>query len=103
MKIPKKIQIMGTTVTVKHGDKETDKFLEDHSALGMCRRQECEILIAKREKGVLLPDDVIAESLLHECLHFLLWSLEYRDLMNDEPFVGRVSGMLLQVFKQIQD
>ena len=103
MKIPKKIYIMGKSIDIKYGDKEAEKHLAKVDSLGELRVDSGEILLQKRRGGENRRIEDVEEVLIHECVHACLILMEYRDAGRDEELVGRLSQVLYQVFKQIED
>ena len=95
MKIPAKINILGQEHSVEFDDTIVD--------LGRYVPDLNRILLKKTMDKIPIPDDKIYLSFWHEVLHGILINLEYRDLYADEEFIGRVSGAIYQIIKQIKN
>jgi|688.fasta_scaffold28640_9 hypothetical protein len=92
--LPKKINILGHTITIKRVKRIPIK------GSGNCR-------------GLWVPDknliyvvvgntDLEEQTLWHEIVHAMLDNIGYQELSDDEQFVDRLGSILHQVYKSIE-
>jgi hypothetical protein len=64
---------------------------------GLCNPMTNEIWVAEQLKGNILAEDVIAQTLCHERVHYMLVLLNLAELNQDEAFVDMM-GMFLHQY-----
>ena len=101
----KKLEILGRTVKIEFTSNEIGG---EEGTLGVCYFDDQLIRIAKNKKLLEAPYPVRPRRLddlwittLHELIHYALFSLDYKELSEDEMFVERFSEVLYQILKQI--
>jgi hypothetical protein len=98
IKIPNKIQILGTEWAISYYD--VDKADE----LGLTVSTSREIRLAKgmdREGNKVTPESQL-HTFFHELTHAILYELG-KNVDNEEEIADSVGGAFLQIFKQLKD
>ncbi len=93
MKIPKKVKLFGSTITIEYNNNECDK----ENSYGLALLNQDKILLSDFSDGNKIKETNIECTFLHELIHFILTRLDYIDLSKDEKFIKRFSNLLHQV------
>jgi hypothetical protein len=97
MRTPKTLKLMGRTIKIRHSEEECNR--EGVFGRVLYRRDEIVIQPVGKENSQQNHDI----TLLHEILHWILYLTESHKHNEDEGFVGRVSELLYQAIKQLQE
>ena len=98
MKIPDKIQIMGSEIKTVY----EQHLLEEQGIGGQTNPSFNEIRLRKVIESREIGEDKLFETYFHEVVHTILNKLGYSELANDETFVAGLSNALVQVIKQLK-
>jgi len=97
MKIPDKIEIMGSIIKTVYNQ----QILEEFKLIAQYNSNFNEIRLRKKYEYRDLSEDCLFESYIHELIHAMLRKLGYIELAEDEKFVEGFSNLLIQVLKQL--
>jgi len=97
IKIPKKIEVIGSTVEIIWDEEYCERF----GVLGQADVNHNKIFLKKIHENKKFTDDALVETFLHELVHFMMRKLGKTDLNADETFVESFSNVLHQVIKQL--
>ena len=98
IKIPEKIEIIGSTIDIIWDE----DYCEEHDLMGSANMNHNTITLRKKYKNTLLKDDAISETFIHELVHVILRKTGRGDELNeDETFIVPFSNALHQVIKQL--
>lgn len=95
IKIPKQFQLGGRTITVKSKKDLVDKF----DLVGSAEYREDAIFLQKNSVSCYRTSDGIEEVYLHELTHWILQTMEERELARNEKFVNTFAVFLHQILK----
>lgn len=98
MKIPDKIELMGSVIDTVY-DRQ---ILEEFRSLAQFNTNFNEIRLKKKHENRILSEDCLFESYIHELVHAMLNKLGYNELNEDERFVEQFANLLIQVLKQLK-
>lgn len=99
MKIPDKITLMGREIDIVY-DK---KLVQDEDAIGQVSYRTDKIILQPETESIDRNSQSIQITFLHELLHFMLNILNYQNMNDNGKFINRMSELLYQVIKQIED
>ena len=98
MKVPDKIQIIGSEITTVY----EELLLEESGCSGQTNPPFNEIRLRRKIAGREIGEDKLFETYTHELVHTILNKIGYEELSNDEAFVTSLSNVLVQVIKQLE-
>jgi len=98
MKIPDKIELMGSIIKTVYDQQILDEFKQ----LAQYNSSFNEIRLKKRIEDRNLDENIIFENYIHELIHAMLIKLGYMELNDDEKFVEQFANLLVQVLKQLK-
>ncbi len=96
MKIPKKFQVFGETITVT--------FSKDLSSgedkIGQARLRENKLILQMPDE--VYPKDKIEQAFFHELVHIILDHIHEPKMSGNEAFVDRFASLLHQATKTME-
>ena len=98
MEIPDKIQIIGSVIKTVY----EERLLEELGSTGQTNPMFNEIRLRRKIENREIDDDKLFETYFHEVVHTILDKLGYKELSSDDVFVRSLSGVLVQIIRQLK-
>ena len=98
MKIPKKFELMGETITVNF----VNELLQKDDTLGQASYRTGEIRILASSPAYIVTKEKQMQIFLHELMHWIFHKLKKNDLREDEDLVDMVADLLMQTLKTMK-
>ena len=98
MTIPKKFDLMGTTIEVEYN---ADMML-DEDMMGQANYRRNKIFIAPNTATFKMSKEQLEQTFLHELVHWIFHQLKYYDMKKNEDLVDQFAELLLQTLKTAQ-
>ena len=98
MKIPDKIQIIGSEIKTVY----EQLILDEVGSLAQFNSSFNEIRLKKICDNKELGEDILFENYIHEILHASLHKLGHIELAKDEVFIEGLSNIWVQIIKQLK-
>jgi hypothetical protein len=98
IKIPKKFQLGGRTITVQF----TEKIAGDEDCIGKAQHRKDKILLQNHTNSITRPPEAIEETFLHELTHWVLEMMAEFELNRNEKFVSLFASHLHQALKTME-
>ena len=97
IKIPQKIEVLGSTIDIVWDN----DYCERSNLLGEADNNHNRILLKEKHENILIKDDALEETFIHELVHLVFRKIGRKDLYDDETLVESLSNTLHQVIKQL--
>lgn len=98
MTIPKRFDLMGTTIEVEYN---SDMML-DNDAMGQANYRRNKIFIAPNTSTFKMTQEQVEHVFLHELTHWIFRQLNKSELQKDEELVDMFAELLHQTLKTAQ-
>jgi predicted SprT family Zn-dependent metalloprotease len=96
--IPKKFDLMGTTIEVEYN---ADMMFDDN-AMGQANYRRNKIFIAPNTSTFKMNKEQLEQVFLHELVHWIFYQLKHDDLQKDEELVDQFAELLHQTLKTME-
>jgi predicted SprT family Zn-dependent metalloprotease len=97
--LPKSLRLGSHTIEIIYKDEVRND--DGEMVLGMSSFLENKIYISQKHHKTKISDAVIAHTIYHEIVHFILYLMNQHELNTDEAFVDVLGEHMLQVSKSL--